>query len=347
MTPNLRGRRPARAATRAWARALSSVAVALAACAAAPDARAVPVWVGDLESGDLSQWDGALNGEHIAVVPSPVAEGAFAAQIQLTNDAVWPNGLKRVELHHSPAPGRTAEGAETYFAWSFMVPETLPTDPAQEIGYWESDQSYQQVMAFDVDGEHIAFATRKPQNAVHWEADGKVTAGVWHRIALHVRWSKDAAQGSVDVWFDGEQVVAAGPAATLADDNPHFTQVGLLRGAVEFQDAPILYVDDAVEGDTLDDVHPDALSTSQGGGGAGGAGTGAGGATGAGGGATGQGGAGGGAASTSGAGASAPPEEGDDGGCGCRAAPSRWATAPIAIGALLAGLVLARRRRRR
>ena len=37
-------------------------------------------------------------------------------------------------------------------------------------------------------------------------ADGKVTPAAWHRIAMHIKWSKDPNQGAVDIWFDGEQV---------------------------------------------------------------------------------------------------------------------------------------------
>lgn len=305
-------------------------------------ALAAPVWTGDIETGDLSQWDGQLNGEHIMVVGSPVLQGKYAAQIQLTNDAVWPNGLKRVELHHSPGAGRTAEGASLYFAWSFYVPEKLPTDPSQQIGYWESDQSYQQMMAFEVAGEHISFSTRKPQNVVQWEADGKVTAAAWHRVAIHVNWSKDPAKGSVDVWFDGEQVVTNGPAQTLADDNSHFTQVGLLRGKVEFQDSPLLFIDDAVEGDSLADVHPE-LPSGAGGGGAGGGGAGGDNQSGAGG-ATASASASSGTASSGGSASGGGSTS--DGDCGCRAAGAPTDSGIFGIAAAISALALVRRRRR-
>lgn len=236
--------------------------LALAALALPTPAHAAPVWVGDLETGDLSQWSGQLNGDvdgmtYINVTGEQVVQGAQAVKIELHNDAVWPNGLKRVELNHSPGDGRTAEGAVLYFAWSFYLPETLPSDPSQQIGYWESNQSYQQMMAFEISGERMSFSTRQPSNVIHWDQDGVATAGVWHRVAMRIAWSKDPALGAVDVWFDGEQVVTAGAAKTLADDNNHFTQVGLLRGQVEFQDVPTIYIDDAVEGDNLEDVHPD------------------------------------------------------------------------------------------
>lgn len=324
--------------------------LATAALTAAPSAHAAPVWTGDMETGDLSQWNTPLNGEHITVVKSPVLQGMYAAQIQLTNDAVWPNGLKRVELNHRPTPERTAEGAETYFAWSFYVPEVLPEDPYQEIGYWESDKTYQQMMAFDVRGEKIEFITRKPQNVVQWEADGKVTAATWHRIAIHVKWSKDATKGFVDVWFDGEQVVNKGAAQTLADDNSHFTQLGLLRGKVEFEDAPILLVDDAVEGDSVEDVHP-ALPMNEGGaGGEGGANANGSGGGGAGGVESGTGGGGVGGASEGGAGGQASGGAGDaedEGGCGCRQAGSTGEGAGLGIIVGLAALAVAARRRGR
>jgi MYXO-CTERM domain-containing protein len=336
---------PSRRRAARGVRWLFAAALAWGALAGPTEARAEPVWIGDLEGGDLSQWSGQLNGEHISVVMTPTIQGMYAAQVQLTNDAVWPNGLKRVELHHSPADARTAEGASTYFAWSFYLPETLPIDPGQQIGYWESDQSYQQVMAFDVEGEHIRFSTRKPNNQVHWEADGAVTAGAWHRIAMQITWSTDPGQGFVDVWFDGEQVVTQGSAQTLADDNPHFTQIGLLRGAIEFQDAPIIYIDDAVEGDTLEDVHP-ALPMGEGGGGGGGAGgqAGSGGGGGAGGAQNGSGG-GGGAVSTA-AGAGAAPPGGEESGGDCHLSPTRSGGPGAALAGLLAALAFVWRRRR-
>jgi MYXO-CTERM domain-containing protein len=209
-----------------------------------------------LETGDLSQWTFVAHGEYVDVQSELVGEGRLAARIELHNDAVWPNGLKRVELQHLPAPGRTSEGATTFFAWSFYLPEALPEQYDQAIGYWESNTSYQQVMAFNVQGDDIVFATRRPSNVVQWQADDVVTAGEWHRIAMGITWSTNGAQGSVDVWFDGQQVVDGAVAQTLADGNPCFVQLGLLRDAFEFADVPVIVLDDAVEGDALDDVRP-------------------------------------------------------------------------------------------
>jgi len=254
----------------AWRLATSAALGAGTVLGLAGVASAAPVWVGDLETGDTSQFEGVLNPSFIEIVSAPAAQGTHAARLTLTSDAVWQNGLKRVELNHSPPPERTAEGAELYFAWSLYLEETLSSDMSQEIGYWESKNSYKGAMAFEAQGEHILFTTRNPY-IQQWQADGALTAGTWHRIAMHVLWSTDPAKGVVDVWFDGAQVVTGAVTQTLNDDNWHFVQVGLLRDNVPFSDAPVMLIDDAVEGDTLADVHPALSSGSGGGGGAGGA----------------------------------------------------------------------------
>ncbi|AUX40593.1 concanavalin A-like lectin/glucanase-domain-containing protein [Sorangium cellulosum] len=346
---------------------LVSLSAAALTFAAAAGASAAPVWTGDFETGDLSQWSYKLNEQNISVVNTTVLQGRSAGQIRLTNDATWPNGIKRVELQHRPADARTAEGAETYFAWSIYLPEALAADPPTQIGYWESLNTYSQMMSFEVVGRDISFATRKPMNKVHWQGSGALTPGVWHRIAMHIQWSKNAGQGSVDVWFDGEQVVTAASAQTLNDDNPHITQVGLLRNPSEFTDSPILFLDDAVEGDSLEDIRPGLPSGEGGGGGAGGAG-----------GTENTGGAGGEASGTTGTGTSVPatststgtgtaastgstgqasstgtgagaPGEGEqtDEGCSCRAVGSPGAPAPGALAGLVIALAFARRRPRR
>lgn len=218
-------------------------------------------WVGDFETQDLNQFNYKLNPQingkaYTTLVEDPVTQGKFAAKIELHDDAKWSNGLRRVELQHAPPDARTAEGQTTYMAWSFYLPQTLPSSPSQQIGYWESKGSYKQMMAFQLQGDNLTFYTRQPQNKKQWDGVGKATSGQWHRIAMKVVWSKDETKGSVSLWFDGQQVVTDGSAKTLNDDNGHFVQLGLLRGDMDFTDVPVIYLDDAVEGSTLEDVRP-------------------------------------------------------------------------------------------
>jgi uncharacterized membrane protein YgcG len=210
------------------------------------------------------------------------------------------------------------------------------------MAYWESDQTYQQVMAFNVIGTKVQFITQKPSYTVHWDADDRATPGVWHSIAMRILWSKSSADGRLDVWFDGEKVVDDLAAQTLADDNPHFTQLGLLRGPEDFADSPVIVLDAAAEGDSLADVAPEPAVGGAGGDGAGASGAG-GASTGIGGGAgmgaepaSGGGGTGGGGGSTDGT---------SEDGCSCRAAGS-GEMAPGASTAIALLAAIARRGRR-
>jgi hypothetical protein len=208
-------------------------------------------WKGDFETGDTSQWSYILNDAGISVVSEVKAEGSSAGRITIDASHLWPNGLNRVEFQYAPPTQATAEGADTYFGWSFYLPELLTTDDHQ-IGYFESDNTYQQVMSVGLQGSTLSFATRRPTNQVHLQADGVIQAGKWHDIILHVHWSQNSADGRVNLWLDGQQLVVNVAAQTLADSNPHFIQLGILRDTIQTEET--MYVDNARSGTTLQDV---------------------------------------------------------------------------------------------
>ena len=239
-----------------WLPALTSV-VCLA-CASTPPhvppkaagATSRVTWRGDAETGDLSEWSYLLNPRGLSVVAAPGAPGAHAVRVEVQPGDLWPNGLNRVELEHKPPPETIAEGRETYFAWSFLVPAEL-SPSRHQLGYWESYPSYRQVMAFEARGRALAFMTRLPAERVQWSAPDAVTPNVWHRVVMHVAWSVDPARGFVDVWFDGAKVVDHGGARTLWA-NPNFVHVGLLRDRPE--PTEVMFVDAAVEGTSREAV---------------------------------------------------------------------------------------------
>jgi hypothetical protein len=222
-------------------------AVAVAGCAtsgARPAAPHAPRWRGDFETGNLAQWSYLLNPRGLSIVDAPAAEGRHAARVEISERDLWSNGLDRVEVQYKPPPPTLGEGRRSCFAWRFYLPVAL-SDTRHQIGYWESYPSYKQIMSFEVRGETISFVTRMPAERVHWTAPGAATPNVWHQIAICAVWSADPAVGAVDVWFDGKQVVARGPARTLWD-NPNFIQIGILR---DVPSAPpeVMFLDDAFE----------------------------------------------------------------------------------------------------
>ena len=121
---------------------------------------------------------------------------------------------------------------------------------------WVTGKSWSQLMAFEAKGEDILFTTRVPY-AQRWTGKGKLTPGRWHDFAVHVLWSRDAAKGFVEVWFDGEKVVPLAKTATLRDENVAFFQIGFMR---ETSDVPESIVfDHVVEATALADVTPPPL----------------------------------------------------------------------------------------
>jgi hypothetical protein len=209
------------------------------------------IWRGDFETGTLEQWPGAPRSAAVKIVREPVRAGKYAVRIDGSNAALR-GKLDRIEFQHQPAPPGAAEGSERYFSWSVYLPKRF-TDTSHVVGYFETRNSWSQVMSFEATGEDLKFSTRQPYQ-LHWTGKGKLTPGRWHDFVVHVLWSRDPAKGFVEVWFDGEKVVPLAKTATLKDENVVFFQVGFAR---ETSDVPeSILIDHCVEGTTLEDVTP-------------------------------------------------------------------------------------------
>ncbi len=213
------------------------------------------IWRGDFETGTLEQWSGPPKSEAVRVVTDPVRAGKFAVRIDGTNAAPR-NGYDRIEFQHQPKPPGTAEGTERYFGWSIFLPAKLvPGEHA--LGFFETRNSWRQLMSFEADGEDIKFSTRVPY-ALRWTGRGRLTPGRWHDFAVHVLWSRDPEKGFIEVWFDGEKVVPLAKTATLRDENVAFFQVGLFRKTSEIPESII--IDHVIEATTLAEVTPPPLA---------------------------------------------------------------------------------------
>ncbi len=93
-----------------------------------------------------------------------------------------------------------------------------------------------------------------------WSADFAI--GKWHqRGGFIVHWSTNPKLGSVDVWYDGKEVVTAYTFQTKPDQNTLFYQNGLHRKVQEnFVDT--IYIDDFIEADTFAEAQIAAPSDS-------------------------------------------------------------------------------------
>ncbi|MDQ2076462.1 polysaccharide lyase [Marinimicrobium sp. ABcell2] len=230
-----------------------SLALTLAAATQADDM----VWRGDFSTGDLSQWDNLIHAQGLSVQDKCTYRGDWAGKVTITGDEefLW-NGredLNRTEFKYQPDAEYTREGEDTYFGWSFYLPETL-TESRHELGYWESDQSWQQIFRFNIVGSTFGFqASRAPEP--FWEETDFASAGVWRDVAMHIHWSTDPEKGFVDVWLDGEPK-GREYFQTLANaEDPMFVQIGILRNQ---QPTPeTILVDNARHGHSLEAVLAD------------------------------------------------------------------------------------------
>ena len=124
-----------------------------------------------------------------------------------------------------------------------------------EFAFWESNVSSTNVIDFWVEpkgeggaGTSVNFGVGFLGATQLWSADFVI--GKWHQVAIHVHWSTNPKLGSVDVWFDGKQVVTAYAFQTKPDANTLFYQNGLHRKVQEnFVDT--IYIDDFIEADTF------------------------------------------------------------------------------------------------
>jgi hypothetical protein len=276
--------------------ALVGATVALAA-----PARATVVWTSTFEKGDLSEWSPGVNPtktlaggtvrKNVEVLGEQVHTGRFACKITVHPDDLFGQYVQdRVDIKHNST--LTDEGKDTWVSGHYMMPADAGV--RNEFAFWESNVSSQNIMDFWVapkagGGTTVSFGVGFLGATKLWTADFSI--GKWHQVAIHVHWSTDKTKGSVDVWFDGQQVVTGAKAQTKPDGNTLFYQNGLHRKVMEsFTDT--IYFDDFIEADTMAEAQ--IGSPAQPGGGvdagtdardaAGGGGGGTGGAVGAGGG---------------------------------------------------------------
>ena len=195
-------------------RQLAAFFVGASALASPRFARAAVVWTATFEKGDLSEWTPGINGtkgtrKNVEVLGEKVYSGKYAGKITVHPDDTFTFDQNRVDIQHPST--LTAEGKDSWLSGHYMMPEDAKV--RNQIGFYESNKSFQNVMDFWVapktgGGTTINFGVGfSAPTTPHWTAD--FTAGVWHQIAIHVHWSTNAANGTVDVWFDGAQVVTS------------------------------------------------------------------------------------------------------------------------------------------
>lgn len=221
------------------------------------------LWQGDFETGDMSQWNTAINAAGLSLTQDCVFDGNYAGKVQITGDDsfLW-NGnknLNRSEFHHrythtatneSNFIDNTQEAADTFFAFSFYLPKTL-SEHKHELGYWESDKSWQQMFRFNIHGGELSFQESAAKETL-WTVPNGAAPGQWHRVALHIHWSTNPQQGSVETWVNGKHMGKNHFQTLPAKDALMFTQIGILR--TQENNTETIYIDGALQTDNLTEL---------------------------------------------------------------------------------------------
>lgn len=216
------------------------------------EARGEMLWRGDFETGDLSQWHYLTNPQGIGVQSECVYEGRYAGVIEITgaDEFLWHGNAALNRSEFNVKPSDTSEGADTFLGWSFYLPEPW-SEAKHELGYWESSDSWQQQMRFNIHGEALSFQSSSAGD-YHWQLDKGASAGVWHDLAMQVHWSSDPQKGFIEIWHDGDKVARTRMQTRVNDKDAMFTQIGILRHQQDRVER--IYIDNARQGETLQEV---------------------------------------------------------------------------------------------
>ncbi len=214
------------------------------------------LWRGDFETGTTEQWQGAPKirqrqgrdraraRRQVRLADRRDQRRSTEANSTASNSSINPNRPERPRGRNAISAGASScpRSSRTTFT---------------AVGYFETRNSWRQLMSFEVRGEDIMYSTRVPY-ARRWTGKGKLTPGRWHDFAVHVLWSRDPDKGFVEVWFDGEQVVPRAMTATLLDENVAFFQIGFMRDTSDVPETII--IDHVIEATTLEEVTPPPLA---------------------------------------------------------------------------------------
>lgn len=233
---------------------MKKIGLALTVFFACHSACATILWRGDFETGDMSQWKTPINPEGLSVTDRCSFDGRYAGAVRLTGEDsfLWQGNksLNRSEFHHRRQPGDTHENKETFFAFSFYLPKPF-SERKHELGYWESDKSWQQMFRFNITGTELSFQ-QSAAPEVFWKLPKGAAPVQWHRLALHILWSTDPQRGAVEVWVNGEHMGKHHFKTLPTAEALMFTQIGILR-AQEDSIEEIL-IDGAIETDNLTEL---------------------------------------------------------------------------------------------
>jgi hypothetical protein len=185
------------------------------------------LWTGDLETGDLSQFEetpwNTVGGPPPRVVRDPVRSGQYAVELSLVGATEPDEGIccgSRNEIE--PTFRDAVPGEDLWFAFSTYLGPDFPTyySDFQTIVQFKQNFDGSPPLEMDVkEGEfRIEGGYGHPGGPQLFSRSvGPAETGRWIDWIMHVEFSPDPAVGYVEVWRDGQLVLPkfAPPGGTM------------------------------------------------------------------------------------------------------------------------------------
>jgi hypothetical protein len=215
-----------------WGAALLALAM-LAACGHSPAPQAphtvpgVLLWSGDLETGDLSQFQktpwNTVGGPPPKVVQDPVRSGRYAVELALNGATASDEGIccgSRNEIE--PKFRDMVAGDDLWFAFSTYLDAKFPTYHSDFQAIVQFKQNFDGSPPLEMDVEEGEFSIEggygHPGGPLEFHKSvGRADTGRWIDWILHVQFSPDPTVGYVEVWRDDQLVLPrfAPPGGTM------------------------------------------------------------------------------------------------------------------------------------
>lgn len=184
------------------------------------------IWRGDLESGNLDQYNhrnfaGAPNSDR-AVVYSKASQpdwpvprqGTYAVRLRAQNGDVAPRTPTSNPRAQVDSPIFWQEGDDAWVGWSTYFPNDFPTELGRTNAWFTFLDVYGEpyrgsgALTFSVDyidNKQSVSLSRGAESGSGQAWSTPLKRGVWHDFVLHAKLSRDPSVGYVELWYDGAQ----------------------------------------------------------------------------------------------------------------------------------------------
>ncbi len=232
-------------------------------------------FVGDFETGDLSQWDALITPPlRVGITTAPVRQGRYAALFSIrAGDEAQGQGKQRAEALVSSDSSGAVEGNTAWYGWSTFVPNDFSTTTPVSFTQWKpegtGDCALPSNVAFQLNSDG------QPQVAVSGGGSsdecavpetktlglGDIKKENWNDFMVRVHWSANDKKGSIEVWQNGKRVVSRTSMATLHAGRAAALGLGAERSLAGGN--VILYHDAMRRGNSRAKVTPPAIPKNQ------------------------------------------------------------------------------------